>query len=72
MKRVNLKDCEIEVIECDCGYHLGVDRTFIEQVGHFETVCPCCENIIHTDVIDGIMPEAAQTQPLNHNNEVKK
>ncbi len=52
MKRRKLQDCEIEVIECGCGYHLGVDSTFVEQVGHFETICPSCQTEINTEVLD--------------------
>ena len=41
---------ELEVIECDCGYHMGIDASFVSQVddAFFErpTVCPSCENII--------------------------
>ena len=52
MKKVNTKKCEIEIIECDCGYHLGVDSTFVEQVGHFKTKCPACGNKIDTIILD--------------------
>jgi len=52
MKRVPLEKCEIEVIECDCGYHLGVDATFLEQVEDFETICPSCKRIINTCVLE--------------------
>jgi len=52
MKRVPLSKCEIEVIECDCGYHMGVDTTFIEQVEHFEIKCPSCACMINTEILD--------------------
>ena len=52
MKRVSLSKCEIEVIECDCGYHLGVDATYIDQVGHFLTRCPSCDREINTEILD--------------------
>lgn len=52
MKRKDISQCEMEIIECDCGYHLGVDSTFIEQVGHFITECPSCKKKINTEILD--------------------
>ena len=52
MKRVPLDKCELEGIECDCGYHMGVDSTYIEQVGHFTTPCPSCGTLIYTNILD--------------------
>ena len=52
MKRVPLSKCEIEVLECDCGYHMGLDSSFLEQVGHFKTICPSCEKEIDTEIMD--------------------
>lgn len=34
--------------ECECGYHFGVDATYLEQVGDFEFKCPSCGCIIDT------------------------
>ena len=42
---------EIDVIECDCGYHMGVDATFIDQVGDFRASCPSCGQEIDTALI---------------------
>ena len=39
---------DLEVIECDCGYHMGIDGTFIESVGDFITECPSCKAVIDT------------------------
>lgn len=39
--------CSMEVVECQCGYHLGVDASFVEQVGGITTVCPSCEFLIN-------------------------
>ena len=41
----------LEIIECDCGYHMGVDATFIKQVNDFVTICPSCSAIIDTEEI---------------------
>jgi len=42
---------ELEVLECECGYHMGVDSTYLEQVGDFVTDCPSCGITIDTAVI---------------------
>ena len=34
---------QLEVIECDCGYHMGVDATFLDQVKNIVIECPSCE-----------------------------
>jgi len=39
---------ELEVVECDCGYHMGIDATYLDQVGDFATFCPSCGAIINT------------------------
>ena len=40
---------EIVVYECTCGYHFGVDETYLDQVGSVEHHCPSCkeQNFIH-------------------------
>ena len=45
---VETEKVQLEVIECDCGYHMGIDATFLDQVGDFETTCPSCTCIIDT------------------------
>ena len=42
---------EMEVIECDCGFHMGIDVTFLEQVGDFKINCPSCNAEINTEVV---------------------
>jgi hypothetical protein len=41
---------ELEVIECDCGYHMGIDASFVTQVDDAffdkETRCPACDRKI--------------------------
>ena len=39
---------EMEVGECDCGYHFGVDATYLELVGDFQMQCPSCHKLINT------------------------
>ena len=34
---------ELTVVECcGCGFHLGVDLSYLEQVGSVKTKCPGC------------------------------
>ena len=42
---------QLEVVECDCGYHMGVDATYLDQVGDFVTECPSCGAVINTAVV---------------------
>ena len=32
----------LEVVECDCGFHLGIDATYLDQVGPVDIACPSC------------------------------
>ena len=43
---------ELEVYECDCGFHIGLDGTFIEQIHGIQIACPSCGRIIDTDQIN--------------------
>jgi hypothetical protein len=45
---------QLEVGECDCGYHFGIDVSFLEQVGDFMFECPSCGITIDTEKV---MPE---------------
>lgn len=51
MKLVPISKCEIEIIECTCGYHMGVDVTYLDQVGDFITTCPSCGLEIDTQKV---------------------
>lgn len=42
---------QLEIGECDCGYHFGIDATFLEQVGDFTFKCPSCDTIINTAIV---------------------
>ena len=41
----------LEVIECDCGFHIGLDATYLIQVDDIEIPCPSCGRIIDTEVV---------------------
>ena len=51
LRSVDNEQVQLEVIECDCGYHMGIDSTYIEHVDDFQTICPSCGNIIDTAVV---------------------
>jgi hypothetical protein len=42
---------QLEVGECDCGYHFGIDATFLEQVSDVKFPCPACGREIDTDIL---------------------
>lgn len=35
--------CTLEVYQCDCGCHIGVDHTLLDQLGDRFIECPACE-----------------------------
>ena len=45
------KKYTLEVYECDCGFHIGLDYTYLDQVGELRVECPCCKRIINTKQI---------------------
>lgn len=54
MKRlcsVEREDVSLEVCECDCGFHMGIDASFLEQVGDVHIKCPSCEKTWSTAVV---------------------
>ena len=36
----------LQVHECDCGFHIGMDATYLEQVGNIVTQCPSCKTVL--------------------------
>lgn len=51
MKRLigkEIEKVELEYIECDCGFHIGLDATYLDQVGDFKINCPACQKVIDT------------------------
>jgi len=51
---------QLEVGECDCGYHFGVDATYLEQVADFSFLCPSCGKLINTEMVFPEDAEAAE------------
>lgn len=63
MKRldsVEVGKVQLEVGECDCGYHFGIDATFLDQVDDFKFNCPSCGREIDTAAL---FPEDPQEEP---------
>lgn len=51
LKGVETEEYSLEVIECDCGFHLGLDATYLDQIGDFITICPNCSMGIITTIV---------------------
>lgn len=44
-KSVEACKCDLDLVECmGCGFHLGIDATYLLQVGSVEMRCPVCGN----------------------------
>ncbi len=48
VRRRGASEVELEIGECECGYHFGVDATYLDQVGDFVFDCPSCKAKIDT------------------------
>lgn len=51
LKSIENDQVQMEIIECDCGYHMGIDATYLDQVEDFKTNCPACTAVIDTALI---------------------
>ena len=40
---------ELEVYECSCGFHIGIDSSYLEQVDDVEIICPSCGELIKNE-----------------------
>jgi hypothetical protein len=52
LKDIENDECMLEVYQCSCGYHMGVDYTYLEYVaenGVIAIPCPSCGERIVTD-----------------------
>ena len=72
MKRltsVETEEYSLEVGECDCGYHFGVDASYLIQVGDISFRCPSCNKEINSEDIfpeDELIPfDRVQEQSVN-------
>ncbi len=39
---INIDGVKLEVYKCSCGYHMGVDTIYLDQVGSTNVECPAC------------------------------
>lgn len=51
LQSVETEQYQLEVCECDCGYHVGVDATYLKQVTDFITKCPACGREVDTSKV---------------------
>ena len=40
---------ELTIFECPCGFHIGLDSTYIDQISDIEINCPVCQVLITTN-----------------------
>lgn len=43
---------ELEIVECRCGFHLGLDATYLDQVGDVVVLCPSCDTVLDTSKME--------------------
>jgi|GEM_PF-6307461 len=53
VESVETNKSALEVYECPCGFHLGVDATYLEQVGGVYVKCPSCGRPHRVPAFDG-------------------
>lgn len=46
---IETEEYTLEVIECDCGFHIGLDATYLDQVDGIDIQCPNCGETISVD-----------------------
>jgi len=46
IETVETEKCVLEVVECECGFHVGIDATYLEQVNGVDIGCLSCSNLI--------------------------
>jgi len=47
LKPIETDEYSLEVIECDCGFHIGIDAIYLDQVGPVDVLCPSCKILIN-------------------------
>jgi hypothetical protein len=54
MKRLQSTETEqysLEVCQCECGFHTGIDATYLDQVEDLNMICPSCKRIWNTSEV---------------------
>lgn len=43
LKSIETDEYSLEVFECSkCGFHIGLDASYLDQVGKLIIICPSC------------------------------
>jgi hypothetical protein len=48
---IETEQVQLEIIECSCGFHIGIDATYLDQVDDIKFMCFACNNTISTEEI---------------------
>ena len=48
LQSIENSQVSLEAVECDCGFHFGLDASYLEQEGDFVVNCPSCKKVIDT------------------------
>jgi len=51
LKSIETDKVQLEVGECNCGYHFTADATYLDNVGDFKFKCPSCGVEINTSTV---------------------
>lgn len=51
IESIETEKVQLDVIECDCGFHIGLDATYIDQVDEVNIECPSCGITISSTII---------------------
>ena len=51
LNSIENEQVQMDIVECDCGYHMGLDASYLIQVGDFKADCPSCDSVIDTSVL---------------------
>lgn len=60
MKRIGEVETEkysLTVYECDCGFHIGLDNTYMDQVSEVYMECPSCGEWFDTEEVNTVDDE---------------
>ena len=51
LKSIETEEYSLEVIECNCDFHIGLDATYLATVNDVVIECPSCKSKIDTSVL---------------------
>jgi hypothetical protein len=59
---VETEKFSLEVVECSCGFHLGIDATYLDLVDGVDIKCPSCGEMISVCADEPTVYESNQTR----------